>query len=170
MEIRERLPTFPPTESDRARASRAILRIDGLVAHPVQLTALELGQLPRIILDESFVCEEGWMVPGLRWSGFRLADVIALADSLPEARYIRASSGAWAVPIALTDADRGIICDELNGEPLSIDHGAPWRLVLSGGACYANVKWLDHLELTAESGEDDARRIALSRSGLDSSA
>jgi len=42
-------------------------------------------------------------------------------------------------------------------------HGAPWRLVVSGGACYANIKWLDHLELVAEAGEDDGRCIALAR-------
>jgi len=68
------------------------------------------------------------------------------------------------VPLALADAERRLVCDELNGEPLTVDHGAPWRLVVSGGGCYTNVKWLDHLELVANPGEDDARRIALSRS------
>jgi DMSO/TMAO reductase YedYZ molybdopterin-dependent catalytic subunit len=55
------------------------------------------------------------------------------------------------------------VCDELNGEPLTVEHGAPWRLVVSGGRCHTNVKWLDHLELVRDPGVDDARRIALSR-------
>lgn len=163
VEIRQDLPTFPPTVSDRARAARALLRIDGLVAHPLELTRANMSQLPRIVLEESFVCEEGWTVPGLRWGGIRLSDVVALATPLPEARYIRAASGAWVVPIAVSDASGGIICDELNGEPLTVEHGAPWRLVVSGGACYSNVKWLDHLELAAGPGEDTARRMAMAR-------
>jgi len=163
VETRDRLPTFPPTASDRARAARAHLRIDGLVTHPLELTVADLSRLARVSLDESFVCEEGWTVPGLHWKGVRLADVVALAAPLPLARYIRASSGEWVVPISMSDAARGVICDELNGEPLTIEHGAPWRLVVSGGACYSNVKWLDHLELAVEPGEDVARRIALAR-------
>jgi DMSO/TMAO reductase YedYZ molybdopterin-dependent catalytic subunit len=163
MDVRDRLPVFPLPPAARARAARALLRVDGLVARPRELSVEDLSHLPREGLDEAFVCEEGWSVPGLRWAGVRLAEVLALAQPLPGARYVRAASGDWVVPIALSDAPRGMICDELNGEPLTLEHGAPWRLVLSGGACYTNVKWLDHLELVAEPGEDAARRIALSR-------
>jgi DMSO/TMAO reductase YedYZ molybdopterin-dependent catalytic subunit len=134
------------------------------VARPVELTIADVSHLPRAVLDEAFVCEEGWQVPGLRWGGVRLSDVLALAQPLAAARYVRAGSGAWVVPLALVDAERGFMCDQLNGEPLTLEHGAPWRLVVSGGPCYTNVKWLDHLELVSEPGEDDARRIAVSRS------
>ena len=125
----------------------------------------EVSQLGRATLEEPFVCEEGWSVPGQRWGGVRLADVVALAQPLPGARYVRAGSGEWVVPVSLEDIARGLICDELNGAPLTVEHGAPWRLVVSGAACYTNVKWLDHLQLTAESGENAARRIALNRIG-----
>ena len=67
------------------------------------------------------------------------------------------------VPIALEDAADALVCDELNGELLSVEHGAPWRLVVSGGPCYSNVKWLNHLELTSEPGEHDASHIARAR-------
>jgi DMSO/TMAO reductase YedYZ molybdopterin-dependent catalytic subunit len=157
------LPTFPPTSADRERASRARIRIDGLVARPLELSVADLSALPRADLQEAFVCEEGWQVPGLRWRGFRLSDLLALAQPLPTARYIRAGSGDWVVPLALTGAEHALVCDELNGELLTVEHGAPWRLVVSGGACYTNVKWLDHLELVMDPGEDDARRIALGR-------
>jgi len=163
VEIRERLPIFPPSAADRARAAAAVLRIDGLVAQTRELMPEEIAVLPHARLEEPFVCEEGWTVPGLRWGGVRLIDVLALARPLPEARYVRAGCGDWVVPLALADAVLGLICDELNGEPLTVEHGAPWRLVVSGGACYTSVKWLDHLELVSEGGEDDARRIAMAR-------
>jgi DMSO/TMAO reductase YedYZ molybdopterin-dependent catalytic subunit len=164
VDVRDRLPIFPTSPDARARAARALLRVDGLVAQPLQLTVEDLGHLRRATLEEAFVCEEGWSVPGLRWAGVNLSDVLALSQPLAEARYVRAGSGEWVVPIALSDATRGVICNELNGEPLTLEHGAPWRLVLSGGPCYTNVKWLDHLDLVAEPGEDDAKRIARERS------
>jgi len=163
VQLRDELPSHPLVAADRERAERAILRVDGLVARPLELTPNDLARLPRAALAEPFVCEEGWQVPNLRWAGVRLADVLALGQPLLTASYVRAGSGAWVVPIALADIDAAFVCDELNGEPLAIEHGAPWRLVFSGGACYTSVKWLEHLELTANPGENDARRIALSR-------
>jgi len=163
VEIRERLPSFAPSAADLARAAAKVIRVDGLVARSLELTPGDLGRLEHVALEEPFVCEEGWSVPGLRWSGVRLSHVLALAQPLPAARYVRAGSGAWVVPLALVDADRGLVCDELNDEPLTTEHGAPWRLVVSGGACYTSVKWLDHLELVSDAGEDDARRLALAR-------
>ena len=127
------------------------------------LSPADLARLPRAVLEEPFVCEEGWSVPRIRWGGVRLADVLALAEALPSASYVRAGAGPWVVPVPLADATSALVCDELNGEALSIEHGAPWRLVLLGGACYTNVKWLDRLELTAEPGEHAAQRIALAR-------
>ena len=139
------------------------MRIDGLVAQPLELTAEDMHQLQRATLVEPFVCDEGWSVPGLRWGGVRLSDVVALAQPLADARFVRAGSGDWVVPVAVSDMAHGLVSDELNDEPLTMEHGAPWRLVLSGGPCYTNVKWLDHLELVAEAGEDTAQRIARAR-------
>jgi DMSO/TMAO reductase YedYZ molybdopterin-dependent catalytic subunit len=92
-----------------------------------------------------------------------LREVLALAEPLPVARYVRAGAGSYVVPVPLSDTGSALLADELNGEPLSIEHGAPWRLVLPGGACYTSVKWLDHLEPTAEPGEHAAQRLARAR-------
>jgi DMSO/TMAO reductase YedYZ molybdopterin-dependent catalytic subunit len=163
MDIREHLPSHPVPAADQQRAAQATLRIDGLVARPLDLGPADLGRLPRATLEEPFVCEEGWSVPRIRWAGTRLADLLALVEPLPSACYVRASSGAWVVPVPLSDVTHALICDELDGQPLSLEHGAPWRLVVSGGICYANVKWLKRLELTVEPGDYTAQRIALTR-------
>ena len=119
VDLRNHLPTFAVAPSDRARAARARIRIDGLVAWPLELTSADLRRLKRCVLEEAFVCEEGWGVSGLRWGGVQLADLVALAQPLPDARFVRACSGEWVVPIALTDLGRGLVCDELNGELLT---------------------------------------------------
>ncbi|HLH26077.1 MAG TPA: molybdopterin-dependent oxidoreductase [Chloroflexota bacterium] len=164
METREQLPAHPVPPAIQARAAPA-LQIDGLVATPRALAAADLVALPRVDLAEPFVCEEGWEVPGLRWRGVRLGDLLALAAPRTEARYVRAYAGEYAVPLALDVAGDALLAESLNGEPLTIEHGAPWRLVVPGGACFTSVKWVERLELTAEPGPDDGQRIARARLG-----
>src|SRR5579875_1271218 len=163
MEQRERLPVHPLPQEVRSHAAVPRLAIDGLVAEPRTLSPDALAALPRATLTEPFACEEGWMVPGLRWEGVRLGDVLALAAPCPEARYVRVCSGEYAVPLALEEARAALLADRLNGAPLPLEHGAPWRLVVPGGRCFTSVKWVTRLELTAEPGEPTGERIARAR-------
>jgi DMSO/TMAO reductase YedYZ molybdopterin-dependent catalytic subunit len=163
MEQRERLPVHPLPPQARSQAAAPRLAIDGLVAMPRSLSPGDLAALPRATLAEPFVCEEGWMVPGLRWEGVRLGDLLALAVPCPEARYVRVCSGEYAVPLALEEARAALLADRLNGAPLPLEHGAPWRLVVPGGRCFTSVKWVTRLELTAEPGEPTGERIARAR-------
>jgi DMSO/TMAO reductase YedYZ molybdopterin-dependent catalytic subunit len=157
------LPRHPIVDTQAQATRQATLVVDGLVAQPRRLGPADLAALPRATLTVAFTCEEGWSVPGLRWGGVRLLDVLALAQPRSEARYVRAGAGPFVVPLSLDEAAQALVTDRLNDQPLSVEHGAPWRLVVPGGVCYSSVKWLARLELTAEPGEHDARRIALAR-------
>ncbi|MCC7369260.1 MAG: molybdopterin-dependent oxidoreductase [Chloroflexi bacterium] len=163
METRERLPVFPVPPAAAEQVAQPTLQIDGLVAQPRTLTPADLAALARADLAEPFACEEGWSVPGLRWQGVRLSAVLALAAPLPNARYVRVRSGEYTVPVPLDQAAHGLLADWLNGEPLRLEHGAPWRLVLSGAQCFMGVKWVTHLELTAEPGSNTGEQIARAR-------
>lgn len=163
MEIRRTLPEQALPESVRQRADPPRLVIDGLVERPQVLAPDQLAGLARGGFTESFKCEEGWEVPGLAWEGYRLRDVLDLAGVRPEARFVRVGSGEYVVPIPLEDAGRALLCDRLNGAPLPQKNGAPWRLSVPGAVCFASVKWVDRLTLTAEAGENTGMRIARSR-------
>lgn len=164
MEQRDHLPAHPVPPAMQARAAAgAALRIDGLVAEPRAFASADLAALPRVDLAEPFVCEEGWQVPGLCWRGVRLGDLLALARPLSAARHVRVYAGEYAVPLALDAAGDAVLAEALNGEPLSVEHGAPWRLVVPGGQCFTSVKWVGRLELTAEPGPHDGQRIARAR-------
>lgn len=162
---RESLPIHPVPPGRRAPSVAPTVRITGLVAQPRTVTPDELAALARVDLAEDFACEEGWSVPGLRWQGVRLADVLALAQPDPSARFVRVCSDEYAVPLSLPEADRAVLCDQLNGQPLPVEHGAPWRLVIPGGVCYTSVKWVDRLEVAAEAGDNSGQRIARARIG-----
>jgi DMSO/TMAO reductase YedYZ molybdopterin-dependent catalytic subunit len=128
------------------------LSINGLVRRATRVGARDLAILPRAALQQPFICDEGWVVPSLRWSGVWLSDVLSIAEPSPEALFVRVGAGAYAVPLALAEASEALLADTLDDRPLGPDHGAPWRLVLRGGACYTSVKWVDRLELVAEPG------------------
>src|SRR5581483_11395403 len=94
MEIRAQLPVHEVPASVRDRAGGAMIRIAGLVERPGTVGPAQLDALPRVDREEAFTCEEGWSVPGQRWRGIRLGDVLALAGPQPAARFVRVRSGA----------------------------------------------------------------------------
>ena len=165
METLDRLPTHPVPASAAERKQGTALRVEGLVALPGLLSGEALASLSRHDLLEPFACEEGWRVPELRWRGVQLLEVLALAEPLPEARYVRVGAGEFAFPVALADAKAALLCDELDGAPLPVEHGAPWRLVLPGAQCFGSVKWVDRLQLTDEPGPNTAQATAFDRLG-----
>ncbi len=160
----EQLPTFP----DRGQASGwERLRVDGLVAHPLALTAEDLAQLPRSEIVEDFRCEEGWVVPAQVWEGVLVKEVLAAAGPLAEAKYVALSAGDFSVALTLEEAQAGhaLLALRLNGQPLPSAHGGPCRLVDPGKDCYTSIKWLDHVEVTEARPAETARVIALTRIG-----
>jgi DMSO/TMAO reductase YedYZ molybdopterin-dependent catalytic subunit len=121
MQIREHLPSHRVPAAARGRASQATLRIDGLVARPLASAQPDRPGSARAVVEEPFVCEEGWSVPGLRWGGVPLAEVLALAGPVPGARYIRAGAGPYVAPVPLSEAGSALLADELGkGSALGI--------------------------------------------------
>jgi DMSO/TMAO reductase YedYZ molybdopterin-dependent catalytic subunit len=139
------------------------LCIDGLVAECLDLRLAELELMPQDELRDDFRCREGWVVPDLRWRGVLLETVLALARPHREARHVQASAGNFSISIALDRAASALLAISLNGTNLSVEHGAPVRLVVPGGECFTSIKWLDHLEVRSEPGENTAETIALAR-------
>lgn len=162
MVIHESLPIHPD-RGPSPQGDEPRLRIDGLVRQAMEVRAAELQALPRIEQVEPFTCEEGWTVPAVRWRGWLLADVIDLAGPLPAGRYVRVHAGEYVIPVSLDGVPAAMVCDEMNGQPLLRAHGAPWRLLVPGSACFTSVKWVERLEVTAQPGESDGERIARAR-------
>ncbi|MEZ4737539.1 MAG: molybdopterin-dependent oxidoreductase [Caldilineaceae bacterium] len=167
MEVLKTLPRHEVPAQAIAWTANPTLRIVGLVAQPQILTASDLAAdhlaLPRTSFTEDFLCDGKWTVPDQQWSGYRLLDLLHLAGPLPAAQYVRVGSGDYVVPLSLADAANALLADQLNGQPLTVEHGAPWRLALFGGRCFTSVKWVDRLELVAEPGENTSLKIVRER-------
>lgn len=162
MTIHNKLPAHQPIAEQLSLAT-GDLRVEGLAWRTAPLTQAELNELPHVSLMDDFTCEEGWRVEGLAWEGVALREVVRLCLPLPTARYVRVSAGEFWHALALDDLDQALLCDRLNGTPLSHEHGAPWRLILPSGVCFSSVKWVSALTFAAEPGEPTNERIARAR-------
>jgi DMSO/TMAO reductase YedYZ molybdopterin-dependent catalytic subunit len=150
LEQRETLPVHPaPPTLPAPDAWR--LRVDGLVAQPLDLSVSEVEALGAQAHAADFVCEEGWMVPDQQWEGVAVATILGRAGVQPEARFLKVYAGTFTVLLPLEEALTGgaLLARCLNGTPLTQEHGAPLRLVAPGRACFYSVKWVDRLEVLA---------------------
>lgn len=140
-----------------AEASRRELKIVGDVAHEL-VVADVLDGLPQVEQVSDFHCVTTWSRRGLRWGGVRFADfyeqVIApQARPLADARtfILRGQDGARTTML-LEDllAPDVLIATTLDGAPLSVEHGAPMRLIAPAHYGYKSVKYLSRIEICTD--------------------
>lgn len=132
------------------------LRIDGLVARPLEFDYDALLNRDLIEIDATMACVSnavgGFLVGNARWRGIRLAELIADAAPLARADQVLGHSvdGFTAgFPVsALWDRD-ALLAFGMNGELLTAEHGYPARIIVPGLYGYVSaVKWVTRIELT----------------------
>jgi len=152
-------PTFPrfgatpfanrfPSETARAQ-----LAIAGDVRQPVTLGE-ELARVQRVDQCSDFHCVTTWSHRSLHWSGIRFSDfyeqlAVPLAGPSADAAFVvlRAQDGyRTSLPLADLLAPDVLLADTLNGQALSIAHGAPLRLVAPAHYGYKSVKHISAIE------------------------
>jgi len=137
---------------ERSRAEYR-LRVGGLVDEPLDLSFAELTSMPVTKVTRDFQCVTGWRVPDVQWVGVRLRDVLDRAGVQAEATAVRFVSfdGEYSESLTLDQARRDdvLVAYELEGEPLSSEHGGPARLYVAPMYGYKSCKWLGAIELTA---------------------
>lgn len=149
------------------------LKITGLIGESLELTLDQLKKRPRAEEVAGFECSGNGKarVNGLagnaRWSGTSLMALLKDCGLKPSARevvFFGADKGTeevahggsttqveqhFARSLAVEDAMRPevLVAYEMNGAPLSLNQGAPVRLIVPGWYGIANIKWLAHIHL-----------------------
>ena len=130
------------------------LEVGGLVDAPATLTHAQLQALPRTAEVRTFHCVTGWSVSNVHWAGVRLGELLDRVRPHSSARAVRFTSAEIPYVDYLT-LDQARLQDvllayEMNGKPLSREHGAPVRLVIPEMYGYKNVKWVRRIDLVEQ--------------------
>jgi DMSO/TMAO reductase YedYZ molybdopterin-dependent catalytic subunit len=147
-------PEFSRSQITRARINGGLglaaandpaqwrLRIEGAAA-PVALTIEQLRAFPRREMITEFRCIEGWSTI-TQWAGVRLADVLTRFPPPPKTRFLAMETPDRGYYVGLDMASalhpQTLLAWEINGEPLSWQHGAPLRLVIPVKYGIKNIK------------------------------
>ena len=128
------------------------LSVSGEVARPFTVTLAELQAMPRTRLTRDFQCVTGWRVPGVRWEGVLLSELLDRAGVTGAATAVQLVSfdGTYTESLTLAQARRNdvLVADTLDDKPLGRAHGGPARLVVAPMYGYKSCKWLSEIRLT----------------------
>lgn len=138
------------------------LTIDGEVTQPVRWNAADLAKLAA----EYQIADVATFDPKRSGQAVRLAGLLAAAGVRPEARWLtlHAETDDFHASIPLAEVrDRAVLIYRLNGGPLPVKAGGPFRFLIPDfAACKtheidecANVKFVNRIELTRERGHDN---------------
>ena len=140
------------------------LKVDGLVARPLSLSLAQLRAAPQRTQITRHDCVEGWSAIG-KWTGPQLGAILKAAGVLPSARYVMflcadnyggeaanggdQSGGLYCESIDMVDAyhPQTIMAHTMNGETLSVPHGAPLRLRVERQLGYKHAKYVMGIRL-----------------------
>ena len=142
--------------------SDEILRISGEVAAPQAMTFEQLSKLSA----EHQIPDVSQLEPSRSGTAVWLRGILEAVGATENAKFLglHSSHDNFHASIPLAEVrERGFVIYQLNGEPLPREKGGPVRFYIPDHAqcnteeideC-ANVKFVDHIELTAEKGFDN---------------
>lgn len=131
------------------------LSVSGLVEKPLTLTWSELMALPRVTVFADFHCVTRWSRLGNTWEGVSVRELLARAGGAkPQGSYVVAHGydHGWTTNLPLSQllSEDVLVATHHDGEPLTLEHGAPARLVVPRLYAWKSAKWLSALEVTSE--------------------
>jgi DMSO/TMAO reductase YedYZ molybdopterin-dependent catalytic subunit len=162
---RREAPVFP---RDRARMPRPngsvgieeefdssdwSLKIESPDVSMKQMSISEVKSLPRVEMTTELMCVEGWSEV-VHWTGTRLSN-IAPAHA-PEYVSLTTPDETYFVGLDRESAlhPQTLLAWEMNGEPLTSEHGAPLRLVIPVKYGIKNIKRIGSIRFTVDRPKD----------------
>ena len=128
------------------------LTVEGLAASSAQLELAmdDIQRLPRTEHITQFKCIEGWAYTA-QWAGARFSDFAARYPP-GASRYVSlyTPDEEYYVGLDMQSAmhPQTLLCYELNGKPLTAEHGAPLRLVIPVKYGIKNIKRIGSIAYT----------------------
>jgi DMSO/TMAO reductase YedYZ molybdopterin-dependent catalytic subunit len=124
--------------------------VSGLVKSPMKWTWKEFQTLPRVSVKSDFHCVTRWSRLDNEWEGVSAREIMKRVEVDPKANYVlvHAYDGGFTTNMPLTDfsAEDVLFADTHDGQPLTIEHGGPLRLVIPRLYAWKSAKWVRGVE------------------------
>jgi DMSO/TMAO reductase YedYZ molybdopterin-dependent catalytic subunit len=148
-------PVLDASGPPRIDTARWQLQVSGLIRNDISWTFEEFEQLPRVKVFADFHCVTRWSRLGNIWEGVSTRELVARAGGvLPECKYVLAYGFdyGWTTNLPIEDflAEDALIATHHDGEPISVEHGGPARLIVPRLYAWKSAKWLSGLEFLPE--------------------
>jgi DMSO/TMAO reductase YedYZ molybdopterin-dependent catalytic subunit len=140
--------TIPVLDLTRYR-----FKVSGQVERPLSLSWTELQALPHQDTLCDIHCVTRWSRYDNRFSGISVRQVLQLAAPKPAAKFVlvhAAPDYTTNLPLADLDREENLLATHHSGEPLTVEHGGPIRLVVPHLYFWKSAKWVTGFELLDE--------------------
>jgi DMSO/TMAO reductase YedYZ molybdopterin-dependent catalytic subunit len=129
------------------------LRLFGLVANEVTLSWPQFLALPQTKIQSDMHCVTRWSQLDMDWEGVSARDLVMLAAPLEAAHHVTIhgfDDYTTNLPLDALLDDDVLVAHSVFGEPLSIDHGWPARMVVPKRYAWKGAKWISAIEFHAK--------------------
>jgi len=150
--LTEKWPVLHAGSVPHVDLARWNFKVWGEVDSPLTLTWSELSDLPTVEVTQDIHCVTRWSRFDARFSGVAWSTIRELVAPHPSARFAIAHSEhdyTANVPASFLDLEGAMLATHADGEPLSLEHGWPMRLIVPGKYFWKSAKWLRGIELSA---------------------
>jgi DMSO/TMAO reductase YedYZ molybdopterin-dependent catalytic subunit len=122
-------------------------RLDGLVGRGAEWSWAEFQALPRVKVFADFHCVTRWSRLGNLWEGVATRELVERAGGAAAgARFVlvRGYDRGWTTNLPLEDflAEDALVATLHDGEPLTVEHGGPARLIIPRLYAWKSAKWV----------------------------
>ena len=130
-------------------------RCSGMIGKGFEWTWEQFSRLPRTRVFADFHCVTRWSRLGNLWEGVSTREIIHHAGGVhPEARYVMVygHDRGWSTNLPLQDflGEDCLVATMHDGEPLTVEHGGPARLIVPRLYAWKSAKWISGIELMRE--------------------
>jgi DMSO/TMAO reductase YedYZ molybdopterin-dependent catalytic subunit len=125
------------------------LKMFGLVANEITLNWKQFKALPQTKIVADMHCVTRWSQLDMDWEGVVASELVALAQPLEAAQFVTLHGHdgyTTNLPLEALLDDDVLIAHSVFGEPLSVEHGWPARLVVPKRYAWKGAKWISGIE------------------------
>ena len=144
-------PVLDASGPPSVELSKWKLVITGMVNEGAEFSWDEFMALPRVKVFADFHCVTRWSRLGNVWEGVSTKELIARAGGVQQGAEFVLAHGydqGWTTNLPLAEflAEDALVATHHDGQPLTLEHGAPARLIVPSLYAWKSAKWLGGIE------------------------